>query len=842
LPKNNDRLQFAENIVPRHIVQEMEESFLDYAMSVIVSRAIPDARDGLKPIHRRILWAMLEGGYSSDKGMSKCVAVVGDVMKSYHPHGDAAIYDALVRMGQEWSLRYMLVTPQGNFGSIDGDPPAAMRYTETRLAALAEYLLADVRKETVDWIPTFDPQRLEPTVLPAGLPNLLMNGSEGIAVGMATRIPPHNLRELVEGCLLLIDDPFVELEALIACVPGPDFPTRGLLLGNQGAIEAYRHGRGSVTLRGRAEVEEDDRGRLRIIVSEIPYQVNKAALIEKIAALAQQKKLEHIRDIRDESDRTGIRVVIELAREAQPLVVLNNLYKHTQLQVNYSMIMLALRDGVPRLLNLKELLVCFVEHRREVVRRRSVFEKRKAEERAHVLEGLKLALDNLDAVVKLIRESRDPAAAKAGLVAAFGFSEAQAQAILDMKLSQLTSLEEQKVLEELAELQRRIAELEALLGDPRKLDGQIKRELNEAAARFGDERRTTIARVTDDGTFSDEELIRREDVVVTLTRDGYIKRTPASTYRAQGRGGRGLLGQKTKAEDVVHHVIHTNTHDTLLCFTDRGVVHSLRVFKIPAYDRAAKGLPVVNLLTLLPGEGVTALIQLSDFSHKYLFMCTMQGTVKRVALSEFASLRTTGKRAIGLNEGDTLVFVTVTTGEDQVLITTRAGYAVKFAESQVRAMGTGAAGVRGVSLTGADDCVVGVDIAQDHEDLLVAGEHGYGKRSKVGLFRKTARGAKGVIAMRVTAKTGPIVGAVKVNDDDELLLITREGMIVRLEVKTISEYGRATQGVRLINLRENDALSSIEVIRSEGVEEGGPELFEEGEPGVEDGEPGAEEE
>ncbi len=673
MPKNNDRLEFEEKIVQRHIVQEMEESFLDYAMSVIVSRAIPDARDGLKPIHRRILWAMFEGGYNSDKPTSKSVGIVGDVMKGYHPHGDAAIYDSLVRLGQEWSLRYPLVTAQGNFGSIDGDPPAAMRYTEAKLSPLAEYLLADVRKETVDWSPTFDPARLEPTVLPAGLPNLLMNGSEGIAVGMATRIPPHNLRELVDGCMALIDDPLIDIEELIKLVPAPDFPTRGVMLGNFGAIEAYRHGRGTVMLRGRAEIEEDDRGRMRIIISEIPYQVNKSTLIEKIAMLAQTKKVEHIRDIRDESDRTGIRIVVELAREAQPRVVLNNLYKHTQLQLNYSMIMLALRDGVPRLLNLKEMLVCFVEHRRIVVRRRSIFEKRKAEERAHILDGLKLALDHMDAIVKLIRESRDPAAAKAGLIERFGFSELQAQAILEMKLSQLTNLEERKILDELAELMRRISELEAILGDPLKLDAQLKKELHEAAVKFGDERRTTIAHVADDGSFLEEELIRREDVVVTLTRDGYIKRTPASTYRSQGRGGRGLLGQKTKTEDVVHHVIHTNTHDTLLCFTDRGVVHSLRVFKIPAYDRAAKGLPVVNLLTLMPGEGLTALIQLADFSNKYLFMCTAQGTVKRVQLSEFANLRTTGKRAIGLNEGDTLSFVTATTGEDQVLITTREG-------------------------------------------------------------------------------------------------------------------------------------------------------------------------
>jgi len=824
LPKSNDRIEFEERIVGRHIVTEMEESFLDYAMSVIVSRAIPDARDGLKPIHRRILWAMLDAGFTFDKATVKCAKIVGDVLGNYHPHGELAIYDALVRMGQEWSLRYPLIVPQGNFGSIDGDPPAATRYTEAKLSQLAGYLLEDVRKETVEWVPTFDPARLEPTVLPAGLPDLLMNGSEGIAVGMATRIPPHNLRELAEACLALIDNPFLTADELIAYVPAPDFPTGGVLLGNEGAVEAYRQGRGTVTLRGRAEVEEDDRGRLRIVVTEIPYQVNKSALIEKIAQLAQSKKLEHIRDIRDESDRTGIRVVIEVQREAQPQVILNNLYKQTQLQVNYSINLLALRDGVPRLLNLKELLACFVDHRREVVRRRSVFDKRKAEERAHILEGLTIALDNLDAVVKLIRESKDPAQAKVGLIERFGLSEAQAQAILDMKLSQLTSLEAQKVQDELAVLRSRIAELTAILADPRKLDTVVKDELTEAAGKFGDERRTAIARVADDGTFTEEELIRREDVVVTLTRGGYVKRVPASTYRAQLRGGKGLIGQKTKAEDVVHHVIHTNTHDTLLCFTDRGVVHSLRVHRIPAYDRAAKGLPVVNLLSLMPGENVTALIQLAGFTHKYLFMCTAQGTVKRVQLAEFAQLRTTGKRAINLGEGDTLAFVAPTTGADQILITTREGHAVKFAEGQVRAMGTGAAGVRGVSLQGEDDRVVGLDVAADDEDLLVIGARGYGKRSQVELFRKTARGTKGVIAMRATEKTGRLVASVKAVDGDELLIITEEGMMLRQEVHQISKLGRATQGVRLINLHEGDAVAAIEVIRSEG--EGGPELFE----------------
>jgi DNA gyrase subunit A len=831
--KKNDRIEFEEHILPRPLAQEMEESFLDYAMSVIVARALPDARDGLKPIHRRILWAMLEGGYTFDKHTSKCAKITGLVMGNYHPHGDQAIYDSLVRMAQDWSLRYPLIWPQGNFGSVDGDPPGAQRYTEAKLNTLSEYLLSDIKKETVDWLPTYDGSGEEPLVLPGSLPNLLMNGSEGIAVGMATRIPPHNLRELTEAVLLLIDQPEASIDDLAACVPGPDFPTGGMLLGNAGALEAYRHGRGSVTLRGRAEVEEDEKGRLRIVATEIPYQVNKSTLVAKIAQLANEKKLEHIRDVRDESNKEGLRIVVELGPQAQPQVVLNNLYKHTQLQINYSMIMLALRDGVPRLLNLKELLVVYVDHRRSVVRRRCEFDKRKAEERAHILEGLKIAQENIDEVVKVIRGSKDTETARATLIARFALSEVQAKAILDMRLAQLTSLEVQKILDELEALYKRIAELAAILADPKKLDGVVKAELKEGTAKYGDERRTTIARIADDGTFSEDELIRREDVVVTLTRGGYIKRVPASTYRAQGRGGRGLIGQKTKAEDVVHHVVHTNTHDTLLCFTDRGVVHSLRVYKIPAYDRAAKGLPVVNLLNLQAGEQLTALISVADFAKPYLFMCTAHGTVKRVELKEFETLRVTGKRAIGLNDDDTLAFVLPTTGQDQILITTRQGMAVKFDEDQVRVMGTSAAGVRGVLLqlpieTGGEaDRVVGLAVARDDEDLLVVGELGLGKRSKVELFRKTARGAKGVIALKVTDKTGPLVGAVKVTDEDDLLIITTDGMIIRMEAKKISQLGRATQGVKLINLREGSRVSSIEAIEGEGEDSG---LFEPDEP------------
>ena len=826
--KRNDRFEFDENIQPRRIVEEMEESFLDYSMSVIVSRALPDARDGLKPIHRRILWAMQDAGYTADKATTKSVKIVGEVMGNYHPHGDGALYEGLVRMGQEWSLRYPLITPQGNFGSIDGDPPAAMRYTEAKMSNLGAYLLKDVKKDTVDWVPTFDPGRMEPTVLPAGVPNLLMNGSEGIAVGMATRIPPHNLRELTAAIKLLIAQPDIDIERLIDEVQGPDFPTGGLLLGNAGAKEAYRTGRGSVMIRGRAEIEEDDKGRNNIVITEIPYQVNKSTLIQKIALLVHNKKIQNVRDIRDESDRSGIRIVVELGKDAQANVILNNLYKNTQLQTSYSMIMLALRDGVPRLLTLKDFLAVFIKHRREVILRRSQFDRQKAEERAHILEGLKIALDNIDEVVKIIRESKDPEFARTELMNRFKLSEVQAQAILDMRLAQLTNLEENKILDELKKLYALIKELTEIIENPARLDEVLIEELDEATNKFGDERRTVVGRMAEDGSFNEEDLIRREDVVVTVTRGGYIKRIPASTYRAQGRGGRGMVGTRTKEEDVVRNIIHTSTHDTMLCFTSRGAVHSLKVFQIPAFERYAKGIPVVNLISLQPGEWVTSLISVSDFSKPYLFMCTKKGTVKRTELSEFSKLRVTGKRAIGLADDDELYFVRETTGKDQMLIFTHRGYAVKFDEEQVRVMGTGAQGVRGVNLLDDADHVVGMDVASDDDEVLVVGQNGLGKRSKVELFRKTKRGAKGVIAMKVTDKTGNVVGAARVFEEDEVMLITSSGMIIRTRAAEISSLGRSTQGVKVINLKNDDLLTAIEIIRAEdGEDDDSGNLFDE---------------
>ncbi|MEZ5337815.1 MAG: DNA gyrase subunit A [bacterium] len=825
--KRNDRLEFDENIKPRRIVEEMEDSFLDYSMSVIVARALPDARDGLKPIHRRILWAMQDAGYTADKSTNKSVKIVGEVMGNYHPHGDGALYEGLVRMGQDWSMRYPLITPQGNFGSIDGDPPAAMRYTEAKMSNLGQYLLKDVKKDTVDWVPTFDPHRIEPTVLPAGVPNLLMNGSEGIAVGMATRIPPHNLRELTAAVRKLVANPEIDIEELIEEVQGPDFPTAGLLLGNAGAKEAYRTGRGSVTIRGRAEIEEDDKGRNNIVITEIPFQVNKSTLIQKIALLVHDKKIQNVRDIRDESDRTGIRIVVELGKDAQANVILNNLYKNTQLQTTYSMIMLALRNGVPRLLTLKDFLSVFVKHRQVVIMRRSEHDRLKAQERAHILEGLKIAIDNIDEVVKIIRESRDPEFARTELMNRFKLSEPQSQAILDMRLAQLTNLEEHKIIEELKKLYALIEELTQIIENPARLDEVLLEELDEATQKFGDERRTVVGRVSEDGSFNEEDLIRREDVVVTITRGGYIKRIPASTYRAQGRGGRGMIGARTKEEDVVRNIIHTSTHDTMLCFTSRGAVHSLKVFQIPAFERYAKGIPVVNLISLQPGEWVTSLITVTDFSRPYLFMCTKKGTVKRTKLEEFSKLRVTGKRAIGLADDDELYFVRETTGEDQLLIFTRRGYAVKFDEEQVRVMGTSAVGVRGVNLLDDDDHVVGMDVASDEDEVLVVGENGLGKRSKVELFRKTNRGAKGVIAMKVTDKTGSVVGAARVLNDDEVMLITSSGMIIRTRVAEISSLGRSTQGVKVINLKNDDLLTAIEIISGEDEDgEGDPGLFD----------------
>ncbi len=816
---NTERIEFDEKIVPREIVEEMEESYLDYAMSVIVGRAIPDVTDGLKAIHRRIIYAMADGGYTSDKPTNKSARIVGEVMGKYHPHGEMAIYDALVRMAQPWNMRYPLVEGQGNFGSNDGDAAAAMRYTEVRLRPIAEYLVKDIKKDTTEFIPTFDAKTMEPTLLPAGLPLLLMNGTEGIAVGVATRIPPHNLKELIGALKHLIASPDASVDDLLQYVEGPDFPTGGFILGAEGIKDAYRSGRGSIIIRGRAEIEQDRRDRFRIVITEVPYQVNKAVLVERIAELVTSKKLQGISDIRDESDRTGSRVVIELKRDANPQVILNNLYKNTPLQITYGVIMLALRNGAPRVMDLKGILAEFIDYRRNVVIRRTRFELKVAQEREHILEGLKTALDHLDEVVDAIRSSKDRETASFRLQEEFGLSEAQAKAILDMRLAQLTGLERRKVVDELKELKVRIKELKAILADPKKVDEVIVSEFDEAEEKFGDPRRTVILRDADGSDIDEEDLIKEEPVVVSLTANGYVKRVPLSTYRVQGRGGRGLIGQTMKADDMVRAILTTSTLNTVLCFTDRGNVYSLRVFRIPSFERTAKGTPIINLIGITAGEIVTALVSLEDFSRSNLFMCTRLGVVKKVELAAFASLRVTGKRAILLDDKDSLDFVHPTTGDDEIIICTRKGLAVRFNESEVRTMGTAARGVIGVRLADEDDAVVGMNLVQPEKELLVVSEKGFGKRTKLSGFRQTHRGTKGIICMRVKGKTGPLVSAHVVDEDDEFIIITRHGMLIRTEVKQVSQQGRATQGVRVINLKPKDAVSSVEAIHLSGKDE-----------------------
>lgn len=813
-----EKIEFDEKIVPREIVEEMEQSYLDYAMSVIVGRSIPDVADGMKVIHRRIIYAMADGGYTSDKPTNKSARIVGEVMGKYHPHGDASIYDALVRLAQPWSLRYPLVEGQGNFGSNDGDAAAAMRYTEVRLKPLAEYLVRDIKKETVDFIPTFDAKSKEPVLLPSGLPLLLMNGTEGIAVGMATRVPPHNLTELVGAIKHLIVSPDATPDDLMEFVKGPDFPAGGFILGSQGIKDAYRTGRGSIVLRGRAEVEQDKRDRFRIVITEVPYQVNKAMLVERIAELANAKKLQGITDIRDESDRTGSRIVIEIKRDANPQVILNNLYKSTPLQVSFGIIMLSIRRGAPRVMDLRRILAEFVEHRRVVVTKRTRFDLKMAEERAHILEGLKIALDRLDEVIAVIRASKDRETASFRLQEEFGLSELQAKAILDMRLAQLTGLERDKVLAELAELLEKIKEYKAILADPKKIDAIIVSELDEAREKFGDDRRTVIL-ADSESDIDEEDLIKNEPVVVSITQNGYVKRVPLSAYRVQGRGGKGLIGQTTKADDIVSSILTTNTLNTILCFTDRGSVHSLRVYRIPSFDRTAKGTPIINLVGITAGERVTALVALEDFSHPFLFMCTRRGIVKKVELSAFQSLRVTGRRAIGLADDDSLDYVRPTTGRDEIILCTRKGLAVRFLEEEVRAMGTAAQGVKGAKLSGDDDAIIGMNLVEPGRQLLVVSENGSGKRTPLEEFTRTHRGAKGIICMRVTAKTGPVVSAHSVADDDEFIVVTKQGMLIRSEVRQVSQQGRPTMGVRVISLHPEDLVASVEIIRAEDREE-----------------------
>ena len=800
-----------ERVLERILEQEMRESFIDYSMSVNVQRALPDVRDGLKPVHRRILYAMSELGLSPGRAYKKCATVVGEVLGKYHPHGDSAVYDALVRMVQDFSLRYPLVDGQGNFGSIDGDSAAAYRYTEARLQRLSIELLADIAKDTVRFDDNFDGRLKEPSVLPSKAPNLLVNGSSGIAVGMATNIPPHNLREVVEGLLALIDDPHLPDESLEAIIRGPDFPTGGYICGREGIHEAYRTGRGRIVIRARADIEEDDDGARRIIVTEVPFMVNKARLIEQIAALVREKKITMIRDLRDESDRDGLRVVIELKRDAVPQVVLNRLYKHTQMQSTFGAILLALVDGVPRVMPLRDMLTHFIAHRHSVVVRRSEFDLAAARKREHVLEGLRIAVDNIDEVVRIVRGSRDAPEAAVKLRAAFELSERQARAILEMRLARLTGLEKEKLDAELGEVRARIEELLRILGDRGVRMGIIKDELREMAARYGDDRRSEI--VAGISSFDVEDLIADEEVVLTMSRQGYVKRIPIDTYRAQRRGGRGIAGMDTKAEDWVEHLFVASTHDYLMAFTDRGRCHWVKVWGIPQGSRYSKGKPIVNFLELAPGEKVASVLPVREFARdRFLLFCTRNGVVKKTPLSAYGNVRAVGIYAIKFREGDELIDVRITDGRNEVVLATRRGKAIRFNERDVRSMGRVTEGVMGIRLAEGDEVVGMVVVRSDEETLLVASEQGMGKRSEIENYRFQARGGQGVINLKLSSSDDAVVAVKAVRDVDHFMVITRNGVVNRQRAGEVRVIGRATQGVRLVNLDEGDRVVDLALV------------------------------
>jgi len=796
-----------EKIVPRDIAQEIKDSYLSYAMSVIVGRALPDARDGLKPVHRRILYAMQELGLDPGKPYKKCARIVGEVLGKYHPHGDVAVYDTLVRMVQDFSLRYPLVDGQGNFGSVDGDAAAAMRYTEARHSRIATELLADLEKDTVEWGPNFDGSLKEPRLLPAAIPNLLVNGSSGIAVGMATNIPPHNLGEIVDACCEMIDHPDIELPQLMKLVTGPDFPTGAIICGKDGIKDAYATGRGSLRIRAKAQVEQLKGNRQALVITELPYQVNKATLIENIAKLVQEKTLEGISDLRDESDKDGMRVVIELKRDANDQVVLNQLFKHTQMEASFGIIMLSLVDGRPRVLGLKPLLQVFIDHRKDVVIRRTKFDLAKARERAHILEGLRIALKHLDEIIKTIRQSKSPAEAKDALVKKFDLSEKQAQAILEMQLQRLTALERDKIEEEYKALLKKIEEYEALLKSERQLMDLIKAELQELKKRYGDERRTQILGEVKD--FKVEDLIAEEDVVITISHTGYIKRLPVSAYRKQRRGGVGVTAMETKEEDFVEYLFVASTHETLLFFTNQGRGYWLKVHEVPQASRYAKGTAIANLLSLQKDERFSAFVSVKTFEPgRFVIMATRQGTIKKTSLDAYANPRKAGIIAITLEKGDELIETVVTDGKQEILLITKQGKAIRFSEEQAREVGRSARGVRGIRL-GKGDAVISMTLAQPRSELLTVTELGFGKRSPVEEYRLQSRGGKGIINIKVTPKNGAVVGAKAVTDKDEVMLITHEGMMVRSPVKDVRSTGRATQGVRLINIKGKDRVASV---------------------------------
>jgi DNA gyrase subunit A len=801
-------LEFTDGkVVPIDLEDEMKRSYMLYSMSVIVGRALPDVRDGLKPIHRRILYAMNEIGLTSEKPHRKSATIVGEVMGKYHPHGDAAIYDALVRMAQDFSQRYILIDGHGNFGSVDGDPPAAMRYTEARMAKISQKLLADIDKDTVDFTPNFDESLKEPVVLPSRFPNLLVNGSSGIAVGMATNIPPHNLGEVIDGTIMLIDNPDATVEDLMTVIKGPDFPTGALIVGREGIRDAYTTGRGSVRMRARAQIETLSGGRNRIVVTEIPYQVNKSRLIENIAELVRDKKIDGITDLRDESDREGMRIVIDVRRDSNANIILNQLYRHTQMQSTFGVIMLVLVNGEPKILDLKSMIHYYVEHQEEVVVRRTRFDLNKAEERAHILEGLKIALDNLDAVISLIRRSRTPDIAREGLMKNFNLSQKQAQAILDMRLQRLTGLERKKVEDELKDVIKLIEKLRGILADERKVLRIIKDELLEIKEGFADGRRTKITVGT--STFDIEDLIAEEDIAVTLTHQGYIKRLPLNTYRSQRRGGRGITGMNTKEEDFVEHLFIATTHNYILFFTDKGRVYSLKAYEVPEASRQARGTAIVNLIPLLPDETIRAVIPIRTFApDRYLLMATRRGVVKKTALSDFDTKRKGGLIAIRLDPEDDLVSVKPTTGKQQVIIATAQGKALRFNEEGVRSMGRSARGVRGIDLA-KGDTVIGMDVVKEDRDFLVVTSNGFGKRTPLDQYRTYSRARKGVRTIGLTDKSGHAVAVKVLDGDDELMCISAEGIVIRMDVADIPQQGRAAQGVRVMRLEPEDQVVSI---------------------------------
>ena len=801
-------------MIQHEIHEEMKKSYIDYAMSVIVGRALPDVRDGLKPVHRRILYGMSQLGVTPDKPFKKSARIVGEVMGKYHPHGDSSIYDAMVRMAQDFSIRYMLVDGHGNFGSVDGDGAAAMRYTEARMTPFALQMLRDIEKETVDFMPNFDEEEQEPVVLPSRFPNLLVNGSNGIAVGMATSIPPHNLRDVIDATILLIDKKDATVDDLIKIVKAPDFPTGAHILGRQGARQAYKTGTGKVQVRAKCEIEETKGGKYQIIVSEIPYQVNKSRLIEKIAELVKEKRVDGISSIRDESNRKGMRIVIELKRDANPQITLNRLYKHTQLQFSYSMIMLALVDGEPKILNLYEILNEYLNFQKEIITRRTQFDLKKAEARAHILEGYRIALDNIDEIIKIIRSSYNDAKEK--LIERFGFSDIQAQAILDMRLARLQGLEREKIEKEYAELMEKIAYFKAILSDETLLMGVIKEELQEIREKYGDNRRSKIVAAEDE--FDDEDLIEEESVAVTLTHLGYIKRVPADTYKAQRRGGKGITGITTRENDFVKDLIMTSTHDYLLFFTDTGKVHKLKAYEIPEASRTAKGTPAVNLLNLMQKERITAIIPVSQFDDEnYLIMVTKNGTIKKTALSQFDTNRKNGLIAINLKDDDSLIGVRETCGDDNIILVTRKGKCISFSEKDVRSMGRIAAGVRGIKLD-KSDTVVDMDILADDKEILVVTQNGYGKRTPVKDYTIQARGGKGVLTYNKSkfSKTGELIGAKVVDEDDEILLINSDGIIIRIRAEEVSKLSRSTQGVKIMRVDDDaNIVAMAKVIKEE---------------------------